>query len=211
MGSPIALRAILAAALRSHYLADSVVVNQGTAANHLHLLTSGRARYFFTTEQGQKIILHWITPGEIFGVAALLSTESTYLVSTETVADSRVLVWERSTIRRLGAQYPRLLENALFIASDYLTWHLADHVALVSRTARERLARVLLCLAETIGHRCREGVEIDVTNEELASAANITPFTASRLLSEWQSNSALMRRRGRILLHSPQRLSLRTV
>ena len=29
-------------------------------------------------------------------------------------------------------------------------------------------------------------MEFDITNEELANAANITPYTASRILSDWQ-------------------------
>jgi CRP-like cAMP-binding protein len=101
------------------------------------------------------------------------------------------------------------MENALLIASDYLAWYLADHVALISHTARQRLARVVICLAETIGRKVQGGIEIDATNEELASAANITPFTASRLLSEWQRNRALAKRRGKIILRSPELLSFR--
>jgi CRP-like cAMP-binding protein len=54
-------------------------------------------------------------------------------------------------------------------------------------------------------------IEFDVTNEELASAANITPFTASRLLSKWQTSRAVVKRRGKILLRSPERLLLRVV
>jgi CRP-like cAMP-binding protein len=97
------------------------------------------------------------------------------------------------------------------MASDYLAWYLADHVALVCDTARERLAQVLIHLAGVIGQKVPGGIEFDVTNEELASAANITPFTASRLLSEWQSNRAIVRRRGKVLLQSPERLLLHVV
>ena len=121
-----------------------------------------------------------------------------------------MLVWSRATLRNLAARYPRLLENALLIASDYLAWYLADHVALISLTARQRLARVLVCLAETIGAKSSDGFEFDATNEELAGAANVTPFTASRLLSEWQSNSAVVKRRGKILLRIPEKLFLRS-
>jgi len=97
------------------------------------------------------------------------------------------------------------------MGSDYLAWYLADHVALVCETARERLAQILIHMAGVIGRKVLGGVEFDVTNEELASAANITPFTASRLLSEWQTNRAVLKRRGKILLRSPERLFLRVV
>jgi CRP-like cAMP-binding protein len=70
---------------------------------------------------------------------------------------------------------------------------------------------VLVCLAGVIGQKVAGGVEFDVTNEDLASAANITPFTASRLLSEWQRNRAVVKRRGKIVLRSPERLLLNVV
>jgi CRP-like cAMP-binding protein len=204
------LKVVLAAARQREYLANSVIINQGHTADHLFLLTKGRARFFFNTSDGKKVVLLWLTPGEAFGCSALLSTPSPYLVCTEALKDSSMLVWDRVTLRNLATHYPRLLENTLRIASEYLAWYLADHAALISQTARQRLARVLVCLAETIGHKSSDGFEFDATNEELASAANVTPFTASRLLSEWQTNRAVVKRRGKILLRSPERLFLHT-
>ena len=205
------LEIVLAAAKQRHFLANSIVINQDHPAENLFLLTKGRARYFFDTQDGKKSILFWLTPGDIFGAATLLSIPSAYLVSTETVRDSSVLVWDRATVRGLAARFPRLLENALLLASNYLAWYLAAHVALISKTARQRLAGVLICLAETIGEKAVDGLEFDATNEELASAANVSPYTASHLLSEWQSSGAVVKRRGKILVCSPERLFLNTI
>jgi CRP/FNR family transcriptional regulator, nitrogen oxide reductase regulator len=208
--APRELEIILGAATERRFLANSVITNQENPADHLFLLACGRARYFFVTPEGQKTLLLWLTAGEIIGGAAFLSGPAKYFLGTETVKDSSVLVWDRTTIRSLAAKYPRLLENALLMASDYLAWYLADHVALTCNTARQRLAHVLIRLAGVIGQKVPGGIEIDATNEELASAANITPFTASRLLSEWRRNRAVVKRRGKILLRSPERM-LRSV
>lgn len=209
--SPLDLNVIMAAAKQRYFTPNSVVVNQGNPADHLFLLTKGRARFFFNTQEGRKVILLWLTPGEIFGGAALLSTPSLYLVSTETLKDSSMLVWDRAALRNLAGRYPRLLENSLLIAYDYLAWYVADHVALTSHTARQRLAGVLVCLAQTIGEKVSGGFEFDATNEELAAAANVTAFTASRLLSKWQNNGAVLKLRGKVLLRSPERLLLGTI
>ena len=209
--APRDLDVICAAAKERRYLASSVITNQGHPAEDLFLLTSGRARHFFITQEGQKTLLLWLTPGEIFGGLAFLSKPKEYLLSTEAVKDSSFLVWDHATVRGLAAQYPRLAENALLIASDYLAWYLADHIALICHSARQRLAQVLIRLAGVIGQQTPVGVEFDVTNEELASAANITPFTACRLLSQWQTNRAIAKRRGKILLRSPERLFLLAV
>jgi CRP-like cAMP-binding protein len=209
--SPLDLKAILAAARLRHFTANSVIVHQGNPSDYLFLLTKGRARFFINTQEGKKVILHWLTPGEIFGGAALLSTTSCYLVSTETLKDSSMLVWDRATLRNLATRFPRVAENAMLIAFDYLAWYVAAHVALVSHTARERLAGVLTYLAQGIGEKVTGGFEFDATNEELAGAANVTAFTASRLLSEWQNNGAILKRRGRVLLRSPECLLLHTI
>ena len=195
---------ILAAATPRRFAAKSVMTQQGQPAKHLLLLWKGRARYFFQTHHGTKVNLIWITPGHVFGSTALMSQPHTYIASTEAVQESVVLIWEGPTIRDLAHRFVRLLENAFLISADYLTWYVATHTALTSQTARERLAHILLGYAPSIGQRVAGGIELDVTNEELASAANITPYTASRLISEWQKTGAIRKEYGKILIRSPK-------
>ena len=80
-------------------------------------------------------------------------------------------------------------------------------LSLVCHNARQRLATVLVNLATGFGHKVPEGVQLDVKNEELANEANVTHFTASRLMSEWQRNGMVIKRRGKVLLPSPELLS----
>ena len=91
---------------------------------------------------------------------------------------------------------------------DYLSWYIGTHVAFTSQTARERLAHVLLGYAPTVGRKVSGGIEFDVTNEELADAANINLYTASRLISEWNRTGAIRKHRGKLLLRSGKRLFL---
>lgn len=202
------VHSILAAATLRQYSANAIVLHQGDPADYCLLLKTGCARLFFMTQTGRKVLLRWLPPGEILGAAALLPRPSAYLVSTEMVKDSSAFVWRRNTIRELTVRYPKLVENALPFASDHLTWFLASHLALISNTARERLAQVLLGLAQGIGHKVPNGTLLDITNEQLANAANITLFTASRFLSEWQRSGAIVKKRGSILLHASPRLSV---
>lgn len=201
-----ARKMILAAARPRRYFANSVVTNQGHPADHLFLLTKGLVRYFTVTEGGKKLLFQWLGPGDLFGGQTVLSTASSYLASTETVQDSSTLVWDRPSIRSLIERYPCLLENVLLTASDYVAWHLMSQISLASHTVRQRVAHVLISLAHTIGQKTRDGVALQLTNEELASAANVTPFTVSRLFSQWQRERVLVRRRGKILLVSPERM-----
>jgi len=200
---------ILASARTRRVPAKSVITYQGDSADNLLLLWRGRARYFFETPEGKKLILMWITPGHAFGGAALAQRPSTYLLSTEAIRDSVVLVWDGPTIRSLARRFSQLLENAIISAVDYLSWYVAAHAALCSQNARQRLASVLLGCTSSMGQRVSGGIEFDITNEELANAANITPYTTSRILSEWQRTGAIRKWRGRIVVRSAERLFLR--
>jgi CRP-like cAMP-binding protein len=197
--------AVLRAGRPLRYSAKSVMTYQGEPADHLLLLWKGRARYFYEAPNEKRLILKWITPGQTFGGAALRPEPSSYLVSTEAVRDSIVLEWDGATIRGLARRLPQLLENSLLIDMDYVAWYVAAHAALSSQTARNRLASVLYGLARTIGQRVSNGIEIDVTNEELSESANITPYTASRLISNWQKSGSIRKHRGKIVLLTPER------
>jgi CRP/FNR family transcriptional regulator, nitrogen oxide reductase regulator len=205
---PAQRKAILAAATERRFFANSVVTNQDHPADHLFLLTKGLARFFYVTEEGRKLLFQWLGPGDLFGGRTVLSSRSFYLFSTETVTDSSVLVWDRPAIRGFVKRYPKLLENALSMASDYVAWHLASHLGLACHTVRQRVAQVLITLARTIGQKAPGGISLEITNEDLANAANVTSYTASRLMSAWQRERALVKRRGKVLLRSPERLFL---
>ena len=199
---PLDLDTILTAATQRHFAAKAPITNQGYPADHLFLLTKGRARYTFTTQEGKKTVLVWLAPGEILGAAALLSKPSTYVVSSEAVEATSVVAWDRVTIRGLAHRYPRLVENALWTATEYLIWYAAAHAALTTQNAEQRLSEVVTCLAQVIGREVPDGVELDVINDELASAANITRFTTSRLLGKWRRSGLIRKHRGKLVLPS---------
>jgi CRP-like cAMP-binding protein len=205
------IKTILAVGTQQRFHANSVIHNQGYPAGHLFLLLTGRVRRFFLTEDGQKVVLLRVPPGEIFGEATLLARPAEYLVSSEAIINSSALVWSRATIRGLCERHPRLVENALLISFDYLAAYRAIHASLICNSAPQRLARVLGNLAAGIGQKVPGGMELDVRNEELANEANISPFTASRLLSAWQREGILVKSRGKVLLRYPYRLSQRDI
>jgi CRP/FNR family transcriptional regulator, nitrogen oxide reductase regulator len=204
------LELILSAAATRRISPYTIITAQGEPANQLYILVSGCVRLFYTTEEGRKILLIWVAPGEMFGAATLLATPGTYVLSCESVKESKALVWDRASIRGFAVKYPQIMDNALTAAGDYLKWYASAHVALTCHTARERLAEVLLGLARAIGEKRPNGIEIDVSNEDLANAANITPYTASRLMSEWQKSRAVSKARGKVLLRSAERLLFKT-
>jgi CRP-like cAMP-binding protein len=204
--TPSEIGAILEAATLRRFPARSFLANEGDCADKLFLMLYGLARTFTTTSSGKKIVLLWVPPGDFAGGRALLSKPTKYLVTTETATDSSVLVWSRSASISLSRQYPRLAENALMIASDYLEDYQNLYVAANYDSAARRVARVLDNLAKGMGWKGFEGIAVDVSNEELANEANVTIFTVSRLLNEWQRKGLLLKKRGRVVLPSREKL-----
>jgi CRP-like cAMP-binding protein len=197
---------ILSAASYFRFAADAVPACQGDPADRLFLLINGSARYFFVTPDGRKVYLLWLAPGDIFGGVSLLTETAEFIVSTEVVKGTEVFVWPRHMIRGFAARFPRLTENVLSTASDYLVWYVASHLSLICHSARRRLANVLISLASAFGRKSSDGINIKVTNEQLANTANITLFTVSRLLSEWHRQGVLVKGRGKIVLRSSEKL-----
>ena len=198
---------ILSSARHRALASSNVVIHEGEAGQRLYLLTSGRARHFVTTSGGRKILLHWLTAGQAFGGVSILANPISYMASTEVLMDSCALVWDRKTIRDFVVRFPKLLDNALSIAvTEHIAWAVAQHVSLSSNDARQRLAHLLISLACGMGKVASEGVVLNVKNEDLASGANVTRFTASRVLNEWQRAGTLRKLRGKVLLRNPQDL-----
>ena len=201
------LNAVVSDAKHRRFTASSVVLHQGDPAERLFLLTSGQGRHFVTTNEGRKIPLHWLTAGQIFGGAAIVATPIHYLASTELLSDSCALFWDRQTIRALISRCPSLMDNALSISvTEHIAWMVASQVSLTSDDARGRIAHYLLSLACGIGVVSPDGIELQIKNEDLAAGANVTPFTASRTLSQWQRAGVLTKRRGKVVLRKPELL-----
>lgn len=201
------LDSVLSVAKHRRFRASSVILNEEDPADRLFMLTSGHGRHFVITAKGRKVLLHWLTAGQIFGGAAILAVPFHYLANTEVLSDSCALMWERPAIRELATRFPALLDNALSIAvTENIAWSTAAHISLSSDDAHGRVAHLLVSLASAVGETTHDGVEIRVLNEDLAEGANVSPFTVSRCLRDWERAGIVAKRRGKILLRKPELL-----
>jgi CRP/FNR family transcriptional regulator, nitrogen oxide reductase regulator len=203
-----ALRHILGAAQVRQIAANKNVIVSGESPNHLYLLRAGRVKFYNLTESGTEVLLLWKVPGDIVGLVSLLANPPAYMASAKTVSECEFLVWDHATIRRLAKAYPLLTENGLRLALYYLSVYMNRHAGIMTKTAESRLAEVLLRLATSAGEVHPAGVEIDITNEQLSSLSDISPFTASRLLSKWERDGKVSKGRGRVTLRSPESLMI---
>ena len=204
--APGDLANILQAGTLRRIPARSIIANEGHPADELFLILNGRARTFTVTPKGEKVLLLRIPAGDPSGGRALLVRPTQYLVSTEAVTECTVVVWGRGSILPFAKQYPILLENALMLASEYFADLRDLLVAASHHTAGERIAQVLASLSREVGRKSFEGTVLSVSNEDLANEANVTIFTVSRTLGEWQRKGLVVKRRGQVVVRSPEAL-----
>jgi CRP-like cAMP-binding protein len=197
---------ILAAATRRKFKEGEIVARADDPASHLFLVRDGSVDYYVMTSDGREILLRRLVSGNIFGVGAFLSQPVGYVGTSKAVHNSEVFVWEHTVVRQLTKTYPRLGENALRTVLRYVALFAERHIALVSKPAQERLAFALTSLGSRVGHIVPAGVEIDIKNEDLASLADVSFFTASRFLQDWERKGAVEKSRGKVLIRCPEKL-----
>ena len=203
-----ATQAILAAAESRRIAAKQNITTGGDKAAHLFLVRKGQVHYYHLTKRGESVLLAYLAPGDVIGLVTLLKSPSPYMATAEADSDCELLAWEHSVIRKLVSDYPLLGENGLHLALGYLRNYIDRHIGLVTKTAEERLAETLLKLGEQAGKVQADGIEIHATNDQLGELADISPFTASRVLNNWVGSGILSKKRGRIVLHSPEALMI---
>jgi CRP-like cAMP-binding protein len=200
------LREVLKAGTLRRFRAQSLIASETQKASKVSLLLEGRARHFATTPEEEKIVLKMLLPGEITGGIALVKKRIGYLVSTEAVVDSVLLLWNRSVILDLARRYPKLLENMLLIGAEYLIDYRDRHIAARLNNTAVRLAWVLDQLVAETGQGVGGRAELEISHEELANQASVTASTVGKLLGEWQRKGLLVKDRGRILVDSLEQL-----
>ena len=197
---------IIQSAEQRKFRANRVIIRTGDPASNFFLLKQGRAKYYRVTKKGHEVVLSWLAKGESFGIGALLAAPSTYIGTVQTMDDCELLVWSRDNIQSLARANERLANNALHMVMHRLAAYTDRLVRLTTETAEDRLAHGLLQLGNRFGQVRPNGVELAITNEDLAGLANVSAFTASRQLKEWERQGIIQKSRGKVFIFSPERL-----
>jgi CRP/FNR family transcriptional regulator, nitrogen oxide reductase regulator len=195
---------IFAAAVLRRFDSGQTISHAHQPAQHMFLLKNGAVNYFRVTPEGQEILLRRLSRNEAFGLGTLLSRPVEYIGTAEAIRDSELFVWGHHSIWEFSERYPAIARNALRIALEYLRLYSDRHLAFVSGHAEDRVARSLALLGKRIGQNRPGGVEVQITNENLASLADVSSFTVSRVLNKWEHKGALEKSRGRILIRCPE-------
>lgn len=186
---------------------NAAVFEQGAEAASFFLLLHGHVRAAKTTPDGHQMVVRYVSPGEIFGVAPAIGL-TRYPATATAVADSVVLAWPSARWSDLAARYPSIAAGAMQTIGARLQ---EAHTRIIEMTTEEverRVAHALLRLAKQAGRKIEKGIEIDfpISRQDLAEMTGTTLHSVSRVLSAWEKSGLVEGGRQRIVLADPHGL-----
>jgi CRP/FNR family transcriptional regulator len=199
-------RELIAAATREQAVAQGkVLFSEGEPAEALWAVKEGLVHIIKFGPEGREIVLEVIPSGELFGAVAVLQSRP-YPASAIAVDPSVVWYLPAALARELCQKHPTLRAAIL----DQVTSRLRDaHDRLRSialERVEQRLARMLLTLADKIGQQRAGVTEVSITRQELADMVGTTVETTIRVTSKWQQAGIISSSRNRIALTDPRNL-----
>lgn len=189
------------------YARNSDVFSQGEDVHSFFLLLSGHVRASKTTPTGEQVVMRYVSPGEIFGVAPAMGLKR-YPATATAADDSVVLIWPSAAWPRLVAKFPQLAANTMQAIGSRLQESFTRVVEMSTEQVEQRIAHALLRLARQSGRKVERGVEIDfpISRQDIAQMTATTLHTVSRILSGWEQAGLVESGRQRIVLREPEKI-----
>ena len=206
---PDDLNNILREAQPIRYQKGTNVFQQDEEAHSFFILLHGHLRVMKVTPDGQQVVVRYVTPGEIFGIAMAMG-RGTYPATAVAVVDSLALVWPSAAWPRLVAKHPSLAVNTIQTVGSRLQDAHTRVVEMSTEQVERRVAHALLRLAKQAGRKGHDGIQIDfpISRQDVAEMTGTTLHTVSRLLSAWEKDGIVESRRKHIVVTQPHRLML---
>jgi CRP-like cAMP-binding protein len=151
------------------------------------IICNGWAAASVTLPDGRQQILSFLLPGDFVSTALLLEPMPGH--SVEAITEVTYRKFKRSDIKANLLAYSDLLERLAKIWTEERTQ--ADQLALAlgRRTADERIARLILNLADKLAKRgmtTGQTMEFPLRQRHIADATGLTPVHVSKVLGEFQ-------------------------
>jgi CRP/FNR family cyclic AMP-dependent transcriptional regulator len=179
----------------------SVLFSEGQPSQGVYLVRSGSAKLSISSEQGRVVILRVALPGDLLGVSAVLSG-TPYEATAETLEPCRIDFITRSEFIPLHDTNKDFSHDVLHALKEELTELLErTRLLLLSETAAEKLARLLLKWADEDGNVVVNGTRVNTnfTHGEVAQMICTSRETVTRLFGEF-SRRGLIQLEGNTIL-----------
>ncbi|MDD5370126.1 MAG: Crp/Fnr family transcriptional regulator [Anaerolineaceae bacterium] len=187
--SPQALVGINRQFVEIGYAPGAAIYYSGDPASRLFVVADGKVKLLQHAMNGRDVLLDILIPGEFFGSLSLIPT-ATYADTAQAHTSVCALSITTGEFRTILDQFPGVTLQVLDVMSARLIAANQKVLQLSALTVEQRIAFTLLNLAEKLGVQ-REGVlliDTPLSRDELASMTGSTTETASRVMSQFQSD-----------------------
>ena len=186
----------------------TAIFRQGDTAKAFFVLLHGRLKVVKVTPHGQQVLIRFVNPGDIFGIAKALRRKD-YPATATALLDSVTLVWLNEVWDDFMTAHPSLATNVMQMMGDRLQEAHARLKELSTEEVEHRVAHTLLRLVAQSGRTTEEGILIDfpLTQQDLAQASGTTLHSVSRILGAWESAGLVSLGRRKIIVCNVQGLS----
>jgi len=164
---------------------DETIFDQDTPAERIYQLISGSVRTCRILRDGRRQIEAFHFPGDVFG----LEGGDTYRVSAQTLGPAMVRVMPRGALEALAAERGDVARRLLALTTDTLR-RSQDHALMLGRRAAcERVAALLLEMAERTGAEVL--LDVPMSRQDMADYLGLTIETVSRTLTQFQQDGLI--------------------
>ncbi len=186
---------------------DQPVFEQEQEAHSFFLLLDGHVRVVKATPDGQEVIVRYISPGELMGIAYALG-RTTYPASAIAAVDCVVLAWPGHLWPEFAAAFPNFGANTYKTVGSRLQDAHTRVVEMSTEQVDQRVAHALLKLVKQTGRQTEEGLLIDfpISRQGIAEMTGTTLHTVSRLLTAWEEKGLVKSGRQKVTVVEPHRL-----
>jgi CRP/FNR family transcriptional regulator, cyclic AMP receptor protein len=193
------IQQISAVSVRRSYGNGAIVFSQADPGDALYGVVTGKIRISASSRNGREMFLNIMEPGDTFGEIALLDGRPR-TATASTTASSELMIITRDHFLELLKREPELVSHVIHLLCERIRWTsgLAEESALLS--VPERLARRLLSLGQLHGHETPNGVELSISQEEVARFLGLTRQVVNQHLQNWKIRGWLTLGRGKILI-----------
>ncbi|MFD6873949.1 MULTISPECIES: Crp/Fnr family transcriptional regulator [unclassified Streptomyces] len=180
------------------------LLHQDEPTAHVLLILTGWTKVTAVYPNGYQGLLALRGPGDIIGESAAL-TRRPRSASVTALEKVRAVVIEHEAFRGFLADHPEAALQLLALTADRQRTGDRRHLEFAALSVRERLAMLLLELAQLHGRRTAEGVELAVplTKQELAGAVGASREMVQRQLKDLRDRGVVRTARRTLVIARP--------
>jgi CRP-like cAMP-binding protein len=179
----------------------SAIFEQGETATAFYVLLNGRLKVVKVTPDGQQVVIRFVVPGDIYGIAKALNRQD-YPATATALVDSVTLAWDMAIWDDFMQRHPTFARNVMQMMGQRIQEAHTRVKEMATQDVEHRVAHAVLRLVSQSGRKVEEGVLVDfpITRQDIAEVSGTTLHSVSRVLSAWENAGVVVVGRKKVIV-----------